>query len=149
MVIIIGAVRYPGIKIHDVRVIRLLEVLLHGGTHVGGRTAKEIYQAVLATCHSLRLSERAYGLNQLRYEVRKLKGHGLIERDGSRYASLQRHPGGAVVLFFHKRLVRTARSPTVLLPSPRSATPAREPPRSRLHRADQAIEHIVDLLAAA
>ena len=78
----VGAVRYPGIKILDVRVIRLLEVLLHGGTHVGGWTAKQIHQAVLATFH---LSERAYGLNQLRY-LRKLKGHGLIERDGSRYA---------------------------------------------------------------
>jgi hypothetical protein len=28
----------------------------------------------------------AYGLNQLRYDLRKLKGHGLIQRDGSRYA---------------------------------------------------------------
>src|SRR5438128_4373838 len=40
----IGAVRYPGIKIHDPRVIRLLEVLLHGGSHVGGWTAKQIHQ---------------------------------------------------------------------------------------------------------
>ena len=46
--ITVGAVRYPGIKIHDVRVIRLLEVLLHGGTHVGGWTAKQVHQAVLA-----------------------------------------------------------------------------------------------------
>ena len=30
--ITIGSVRYPGIKIHDTRVIRLCEVLLHGGT---------------------------------------------------------------------------------------------------------------------
>jgi hypothetical protein len=26
-----------------------------------------------------------YGLNQLRYDLRKLKGHGLVEREGSRY----------------------------------------------------------------
>jgi hypothetical protein len=81
--ITVGAVRYPGVKIHDPRVIRLFEVLLHGGTHVGGWTAKEIHAAVLATFH---LSDRAYGLNQLRYDLRKLKGHALIERDGSRYA---------------------------------------------------------------
>src|SRR6516165_10650260 len=31
----IGSVRYPGIKIHDTRIIRLLEVLLHGGNTVG------------------------------------------------------------------------------------------------------------------
>ena len=81
--ITVGSVRYPGIKIQDVRVIRLFEVLLHGGTQVGGWTAKQIHQAVLSTFH---LSEQAYGLNQLRYDLRKLKGHGLIERDGSRYA---------------------------------------------------------------
>lgn len=79
--ITVSAVRYPGAKIHDPRVIRLFEVLLHGGTHVGGWTAKEIHAAVLATFH---LSDRAYGLNQLRYDLRKLKGHALIERDGSR-----------------------------------------------------------------
>src|SRR6202047_1317635 len=54
--ITIGSVRYPGIKIHDRRVIRLLEVLLHGGTHVGGWTAKDIPQSVLNT---LGLSERS------------------------------------------------------------------------------------------
>src|ERR1700730_5606552 len=73
--ITIGSVRYPGIKIHDRRVIRLLEVLLHGGTHVGGWTAKQIHEAVLTT---FGLSERGYRLNQLRYDLRKLKGHALL-----------------------------------------------------------------------
>ena len=59
----IGAVRYPGIKIHDPRVIRLLEVLLHGGSQVGGWTAKQIHHAVFTTFH---LSDSTYGLNQLR-----------------------------------------------------------------------------------
>src|SRR5258706_11925835 len=49
--ITVGAVRYPGIKIHNPRVIRLLEVLLHGGSHVGGWTAKQIHHAVLTTFH--------------------------------------------------------------------------------------------------
>ena len=100
----IGSVRYPGIKIHDKRVIRLLEVLLHGGTHVGGWTAKDIHQSVLTT---FGLSERSYGLNQLRYDLRKLKGHGLLERDGSRYAYRLTSKGIQVALlflFFHKRL---------------------------------------------
>ena len=49
----------------------------------------------------------AYGLNQLRYDLRKLKGHGLIERDGSRYAYRLTSKGVQVALlflFFHKRL---------------------------------------------
>jgi hypothetical protein len=38
-----------GIKIHETRLIRLMEVLLHGGTQVGGWTAKEIREAALTT----------------------------------------------------------------------------------------------------
>jgi hypothetical protein len=45
------------------------------GTHVGGWTAKEIHQAILTTFD---LSSRTYGLNQLRYDLRKLKGHALL-----------------------------------------------------------------------
>ena len=81
--ITVGTVRYPGIEIHDPRIIRLFEVLLHGGGHVGGWTAKQIHQAVLTTFH---LSDATYRLNQLRYDLRRLKGHALLQRDGSRYA---------------------------------------------------------------
>ena len=146
--ITIGSVRYPGIKIHDRRVIRLLEVLLHGGTHVGGWTAKEIHQSVRTT---FGLSERSYGLNQLRYDLRKLKGHGLLERDGSRYAYRLTSKGVQVALlflFFHKRLCGPlANSCFHRRPDPQNR------PDSRLeaayHRADKAIQNIVDLLAAA
>ena len=146
--ITIGSVRYPGIKIHDRRVIRLLEVLLHGATHVGGWTAKEIHQSVRTT---FGLSEPSYGLNQLRYDLRKLKGHGLLERDGSRYAYRLTSKGVQVALlflFFHKRLCGPlANSRFHRRPDPQNR------PDSRLeaayHRADKAIQNIVDLLAAA
>jgi hypothetical protein len=146
--ITIGSVRYPGIKIHDPRVNRLFEVLLHGGSHVGGWTAKQIHQAVLTTFH---LSEKAYCLNQLRYDLRKLKGHGLIERDGSRYAYRLTSKGVQVALlflFFHKRLCGPlAHSCFHHQPD------LKHRPDSRLelayHRADKAIQNIVDLLAAA
>jgi hypothetical protein len=146
--ITVGSVRYPGTKIHDVRVIRLFEVLLHGGPHVGGWTAKQIHRAVLTTFH---LSERAYGLNQLRYDLRKLKGHGLIERDGSRYAYRLTTKGVQVALlflFFHKRLCGPiANSCFHHRPDPHHR------PNSQLeaayHRADKAIQKIVDVLAAA
>ena len=143
----IGAVRYPGIKIHDARVIRLLEVLLHGGTQVGGATARQIHQGVLTSFH---LSDEAYGLNQLRYDLRKLKGHGLIERDGTRYAYRLTTKGVQVALLFllfHKRLCGP------LANSRFHHQPAAEhKPNSKLeaayHRADKAIQNIVELLAA-
>jgi hypothetical protein len=143
----IGAVRYPGIKIHDTRMIRLLEVLLHGGNTVGGWTARQIHNTVLT---SFQLSNKIYGLNQLRYDLRKLKGHGLLERDGSRYAYQLTAKGVQVALlflFFHKRLCGPlAHSCFHHKPDPEHR------PNSKLevayHKADRAIQEIVELLAA-
>src|SRR5207253_1034435 len=45
--IIIGSARYAGIKIHEARILRVLEVLLHGGNNLGGWTARQIHQVVL------------------------------------------------------------------------------------------------------
>ena len=143
-----GTVRHPGIRIQDVRVIRLLEVLLHGGTTVGGWTARQIHQSVLTT---FQLSANAYGLNQLRYDLRKLKGHGLLQRDGRRYAYQLTTKGVQVALlflFFHKRLC----GPLANSCFHHRADPDHRP-ESKLeaayHRADNAIQQIVDLLAAA
>jgi hypothetical protein len=144
----IGTVRYPGIKIHETRIIRLMEVLLHGGTTVGGWTAKQIHQSVLT---SFELSAKAYGLNQLRYDLRKLRGHGLLEREGRRYAYHLTAKGLQVALlflFFHKRLCGPlANSHFHHKPDPACR------PNSKLeaayHKADKAIQEIVDLLAAA
>lgn len=145
--ITLGSVRYPGIKIHDTRVIRLMEVLLHGGTAVGGWTAKHIHQAVLT---AFQLSDKAYGLNQLRYDLRKLKGHGLIERDGRRYAYRLSPKGMEVALlflFFHKRLCGPLANSRF-----HHRPDAQHPPNSKLeaayHKADRAIEKVVMLLAA-
>lgn len=146
--VITGSVRYPGIKIHDTRILRLMEVLLHSSTVVSGWRAKQIHQAVLT---SFALSTQTYALNQLRYDLRKLKGHGLLERDGSRYA-YRLTPKGAQValllLFFHKRLCGPlANSCFHHKPDPQHR------PKSKLeaayHKADNAIQNIVDLLAAA
>jgi hypothetical protein len=71
----------PGIKIQETRIIiRFLEVLLNGGNNLGGWSARHIHQVIL---ESFQLTEKAYALNQLRYDLRKLKGHGLLECDGS------------------------------------------------------------------
>jgi len=148
MPITIGSVRYSGIKIHDVRIIRLLEVLLHNGSTVGGWTAKQIHQAVVTT---FQLSPKQYALNQLRYDLRKLKGHGLLARDGRRYAYRLTSKGVDVALlflFFHKRLCGPlANSRFHHKPDPQHR------PNSKLeaayHKADMAIENIVNLLQAA
>src|SRR6266851_6508322 len=146
--ITIGSVRYPGIKIHDTRIIRLMEVLLHGGNTVGAWTTKQIYQAVLT---SFQLSADTYGLNQLRYDLRKLKGHGLLERDGSSYAYRLTAKGvqlALLFLFFHKQLC----GPLANSRFHHQTNPSHRPDsklETAYHKADKAIQQIVDLLAAA
>ena len=89
-------------------------------------------------------------LDQLRYDLHKLKGHGLLQRDGSRYAYHLTPKGVQVALlflFFHKRLCGPlANSRFHHRPNPQHQ------PASKLeaayHRADKAIQQIVDLLAA-
>ncbi len=43
----LGRSRVPGIKIHDTRVLRLMEVLLHGGTQISGWRSRQMHEAVL------------------------------------------------------------------------------------------------------
>lgn len=143
----IGAVHYPGLKLHDARLIRLFEVLLHNGSLLTGWSSRQIHRAVLT---SFRLPESQYGLNQLRYDLRRLKGHGLLQRDGKRYAYRLTAKGVDVALlflFFHKRLCGPlANSRFHHRPSPDHK------PHSELenayYKADRAIEDIVRLLAA-
>src|SRR5215475_7638111 len=144
----IGSVRYPGIQVQDTRIIRLLEVLLHGGNTIGGWTAKQTHQSVLST---FELSPNTYGLNQLRYDLRKLKGHGLLERESSHYTYRLTGKGVQVALlflFFHKRLC----GPLANSRFHHQPDPAHRPNRkleAAYHKADKAIEDIVQLLAAA
>ena len=99
---------------------------------------------------SFHLSESTYGLNQLRYDLRKLKGHGLLQRDGSRYAYRLTPKGVQVallLLFFHKRLC----GPLANSRFHHRPDPAHQPAsklEAAYHRADKAIQHVVDLLAA-
>src|SRR5216684_2910901 len=71
----VGHTRIPGIKIHDTRMMRLLEVLLHGGPQLAGWRTAAIHVAIL---EAFGLTADRYSLTQLRYDVRKLKAHGLL-----------------------------------------------------------------------
>jgi hypothetical protein len=100
---------------------------------------------------SFQLSANTYGLNQLRYDLRKLKGHALLRRDGRRYAYQLTAKGvhvALLLLLFHKRLC----GPLANSRFHHKPDPAHRP-NSKLeaayYKADTAIEKIVNLLAAA
>ena len=121
-------------------------VLIHGvgGKTVAGWTAKQIHEAVLTT---FQLSAKAYGLNQLGYDLRKLKGHGLLERDGRRYAYQLTTKSVQVTLLFlfsHKRLCGPLAN-SRFHHQPESANRPDSKPEAAYHKADKAIENIVAL----
>jgi hypothetical protein len=76
----IGQRRIPGLKLHDDRVIRLLETLLHPGGFVRDWTTREVHTRVMARHH---LADDHYRLSQLRYDLSKLRAKGLVERIGT------------------------------------------------------------------
>jgi hypothetical protein len=146
--IAVGSAKYPGIKIHDTRIIRLMEMLLHSSTAVSGWTTRQIYKAILT---SFCIGADHYGLNQLRYDLRKLKAHGLLARDGKRYAYRLTEKGTKVALLFilfHKQLCGPLANSLF-----HHQTAAALRPKSKLetalHKADHSIQNIIQLLEAA
>ena len=99
-----GQTKIAGSKIHDTRMMRLMEVLLHGGTQLNGWRSPDIHPAILST---FGLAAGSYTLTQLRYDLRQMKAHGLLERIGRSYRYRLSDKGTkAALLFilFHKRV---------------------------------------------
>jgi len=145
--IIGGTAKFPGIKIHDTRMIRLMEVLLDAGTQVAGWRAAQIHQAILT---HFGLSPERYGLNQLCYDLRKMKAHALLERDGTRYAYRLTEKGVHVALLFilfHKQLCGPLANS--LFHHQRRPSAPNSKLESAIDKADASIRKIIELLDAA
>jgi hypothetical protein len=79
-----GKTKVAGIKLENTRLMRLLELLLQGaGGHLRKWTTAQLHQGVL---DAYQIKPKDYTLTQLRYDVRKLRIHGLIERVPKSYA---------------------------------------------------------------
>jgi hypothetical protein len=73
-----GQTKVAGIKLENTRLMRILEVLLQKASgHLRTWTTAALHAALL---DQFQLKPTAYTLNQLRYDIRKLRLHGLIER---------------------------------------------------------------------
>jgi hypothetical protein len=144
----VGKSRYPGIRIQDTRMIRLMEILMHAATVPLGWTTRQILQALLT---HFQLSPQQYTLSQVRYDLRKLRAHGLLQRVDNRYTYRLTDKGLRVALMFllfHKRLM----GPLAHSQFHHRPDQAHQP-NSKLerayHRADQAIDKVIALLEAA
>ena len=142
-----GRAKVPGIKIHDTRMIRLMEALLHCGTQIHGWRTAHLHQVILAT---FALLPATYTLTQLRYDLRKMKGHDLIQRDGSRYAYRLTDKGTRVALvfvLFHQRVCGPLANSLFNQPAAADLPPA-TPLEAAYRKADKSIQQVLELLAA-
>jgi len=142
-----GRSKIPGIQIQDTRMMRLMEVLLHGGSQLAGWRTAQIHDSIRT---AFGLSAEAYTLTQLRYDVRKMKGHGLLQRDGRRYGYRLTEKGkrvAAMFVLFHQRIGGPlANSLFQHQPAKTAKPPAKI--EAAYHKADAAIQKLVDLVAA-
>jgi hypothetical protein len=137
----------PGIKIQDTRILRLMEVLLHGGSQLAGWRTAHMHRAVL---EAFAIAPEAYSLTQLRYDVRKLRAHGLLEREGRSYAYRLTPKGtkvAAMFVLFHKRVCGPVANTLFHYRPTRTPTPPAKI-EAAYHQADVAIQRLIDLLAA-
>ncbi len=142
-----GKTKVAGIKIHDTRMMRLMEVLLHGGTQLNGWRSADIHQAILTT---FGLSAGAYTLTQLRYDLRKMKAHGLLERIGRSYRYRLTDKGtktALIFVLFHKRVCGPLAN-SLFHHRPDEALKPASKVEDAYHKADHAIQQVLDLLAA-
>jgi hypothetical protein len=143
-----GSMKIPGIKIHDTRILRLMEVLLHAGTQLSGWPMAHIHQTVLT---AFELSATAYTRSQLRYDIRKLKAHGLIQRHGNRYTYRLTEKGIRVAILFtlfHKRVCGPLAN-TLFHHQPAPNVQVDSQLQRAYTKADDHIQKIVDLIEAA
>jgi hypothetical protein len=142
-----GKTKIAGIKIHDTRMMRLMEVLLHGGTQLNGWRTVDIHQAILA---SFGLAADRYTLNQLRYDLRKMKAHGLLERNGKRYLYRLTDKGTKAALMFvlfHSRVCGPLSNSLFHHQTDESQKPTSKI-ETAYYKADHAIQQVLDQLAA-
>jgi DNA-binding PadR family transcriptional regulator len=143
--VVAGQSKIPGIKIHDTRMVRLMEILLHSGRQMSGWRTGHIHQLIARTYNL-----KHYTPTQLRYDLRKLKAHGLLERQGQRYLYRLTDKGlkvAVMFVLFHKRVCGPL-AHSLFNRKPDPTLPANSKLETAYRRADDSIQKIVDLLAA-
>jgi hypothetical protein len=142
---LVGQRRVPGLKLHDDRVIRLLEALLHPGAFATDWTTREVHARVLAR-H--RLADNDYRLSQLRYDLAKLRAKGLVQRLG-RTRRYRLTPSGAKTAVLLVKLRVRLLGPLATLASNSHVhrlRPQHNSVDAAFHEVDTALDHLCSAL---
>ena len=140
-----GTRRIPGIRLHDDRVLRLLEVLLQPGGLVADWTTADLHTRVLAR-HQL--APATYRLSQLRYDLWKLRAKGLVERVGTtrRYRLTAAGSRLGVLLIKLRFRLLGPLATLAIQPRPHSSPPA-DAAEAAFRNLDHALRDVLTALA--
>jgi hypothetical protein len=144
----VGKTRIAGVRLDHTRVMRVLEVLLRGvGGHLRRWSVAELHRHILA---AFALTPHTYTLGQLRYDLRKLRAHGIVERIAHTYTyclSSEGYRQAILLLQLRNRIYGPIAQGTIKnRPDPTYVPDARI--ERAYHKVDQSINELVDLLAA-
>jgi hypothetical protein len=146
--VIQGKTKVAGIKLEQTRVLRLLEVLLQGANgHLKRWTTAQLHQTVL---DQGRLKPQDYTLNQIRYDLRKLRLHQLIERIPHSHAYRFTHKGHKLALLLIQ-LRKRIYGPAAFGLFHHRPDPQHMPDSAfeqAYHKIDRAFDEAINLLAA-
>ena len=140
-----GNTRIAGIKIQDTRLIRLMETIMHTGICLNGWSSAQIHKTII---DSFELPN--YTINQLRYDLRKMKAHGLVKRNGRQYSYVLTEKGvniATMFVLFHKRLFGPLAN-SLFHHRPNKLYVLNNKLEKAYHQADDYIEKLTELLAA-
>jgi hypothetical protein len=142
----LGHSQVAGLKLEHTRIQRLFQVLLHGGG-VSCWTTAQLLEAIR---QSFRLKTAEYQLGQLRYDLRKLRAHGLLERDGRRYAYRLTNKGKKVALLFilFRQRVYGPIAGSLFRHKPRTENAPSSKLEQAYYQIDRSIDKLLELLAA-
>lgn len=144
----LGKSKIAGIRLDQVRMMRLLQVLLgRGAGSLGGWSAKELRSAILDT---FEIKASQYSVSAIRYDLRKLRAHGLIERipQTHRYRFTTKGQKVAILMTLLRKRVYGPLAASAFVHSP-----APEPlPTSKIEaayrEADRAFQGLIEAIAA-
>ena len=132
--------RVPGITLNDDRVLRLLETLLYTGNLLDDWTTRDLLKRA---CERHRISQDDYRLGQLRYDLSKLRAHGLLTRLRRRNRYRLTHIGvrlAAVLVKTRTRLLGPLVATCVCKRSIRSNNPSQV--EAALRSVDKALDRL-------
>jgi hypothetical protein len=143
-----GKTKVAGIKLENTRLMRILEVLLQkasGSLRSWG--SARLHAAIL---DQFQLKPGDYTLNQLRYDLRKLRLHGLIERIPKTYCYRFSSAGqkAAILLIQLRKRIYGPLAFGLLRHRPNPQHGPDSQFERAYHKVEKAIDELIDLMAA-